>query len=101
VVESDQGALVYQWSCNRADAVITVSLSSSATSFVLRYAAERIHVIPMGVDDVFDLSRIRALAARRQCYFADGRLCSVRRQVLCTTPRARSVGSFRKSDEPA
>jgi glycosyltransferase involved in cell wall biosynthesis len=56
--------LVYQSSCRRADAIITVS-ESSRRNIVRFYGVDeaKIRIVPPGVDDVF----------RRRSYFADGR----------------------------
>jgi glycosyltransferase involved in cell wall biosynthesis len=73
--ERNKARLLYSRSCHRADVVITVSESSKRD--IMKYyglAAERIRVIPLGVDDVFrPIDDTERLAARRRSYFADGR----------------------------
>ena len=67
--------IVYQHSCRRADAIITVS-ESSRRSIVRFYGVDerKIRIVPPGVDDIFrpidDASR---LSARRRSYFPDDR----------------------------
>ena len=67
--------LVYQQSCRRADAIITVS-ESSRRNIVRFYGVDerKIRIVPPGVDDVFrPIDDEALLAARRRTYFADGR----------------------------
>jgi len=67
--------LVYQHSCRRADAIITVS-ESSRRNIVRFYGVDerKIRIVPPGVDDVFrPLDDPERLAERRRSYFSDGR----------------------------
>lgn len=67
--------IVYQQSCRRADAIITVS-ESSRRNIVRFYGVDerKIRIVPPGVDDVFrPIDDERRLDARRRSYFADGR----------------------------
>ena len=67
--------LVYQHSCRRADAIITVS-ESSRRNIVRFYGVDerKISIVPPGVDDVFrPLDDPERIAARRRSYFPDGR----------------------------
>ena len=67
--------LVYQSSCRRADAIITVS-ESSRRNIVRFYGVDenKIRIVPPGVDDVFrPIDDPVRLDRRRRSYFADGR----------------------------
>lgn len=67
--------LIYQQSCRRADAVITVS-ESSRRNIVRFYGVDerKIRIVPPGVDDVFrPIDDATRLDERRRSYFPDGR----------------------------
>ncbi len=73
--ERSKARALYQYACNRADAVITVS-ESSKRDIVRFYGvdASRIRVIPEGVDDTFlPIDDPARLDERRRSYFPDGR----------------------------
>lgn len=73
--ERTRAHALFRHSCRRADVVITVSESSRRN--IIRFygiAEERIRVIPLGVDDLFQpLADERRLELRRHGYFPDGR----------------------------